>query len=786
MKNVLLVKNRVAFLFVFFSFLAIMPASSQFSTAYIRAHWSCGSGAYNSMVYFDTLMYASTPDHLYYLIDPNYNITSDSLPNVGTYTPSIMKFHVGRDLSLYALTDTVVMKLTSSGWLNTGFSTGSGIRDIAVDQNGVIWTITNIPLVPGTSEIKRFDGVLTHTIPSFQLSYWEDQVFKADDSGAVWVGNFNGLLRYDTSSFTHYYSNQVAYELQLDSIGNLYFILDSVLMKHDSNGFTALQNLPLYGWHEMTSTIYNGNFYLFYKSSWYDGALVEVTPTAINQISLGGMTFCSDSTYACLTFDNSAKLWVLGKNFSETGGNIYVHDTLLTASISGKIFHDVNQNGIYDGGDLPLPGVEIFNNFTYLTDTSDVNGDYTFSMPPVFGAQWVSSQIPIYLPAPWTFTTPGQQFYSSIDSLNVTGINHGLYAPPATPNLRVYAFGAICPPGFNSHLNCFVQNVSTTTLYNIDTWFVNSSVFDTCISQVAPATISQNIYYWLIDSLLPLGSKVITLTLPMDSTTPLGSPYKLAFYVNHPMDLYHTDDSIFVQGFVSGSFDPNDKLVVPDRPEKTIAPEELLTYTIRFQNTGTAPATKVVLRDTLSQHLDLSTLRFIGSSHPYTYAFYSGNEMVITYDNINLPDSGANYAGSMGAITFSIKPLSGLSGGTKIHNEAYIYFDFNQPIKTNQTESIISIISVEDSRPFVKPEIVVWPNPTRGLVNVSHQDMKSNVPCSLTLFDVSGRRVVSIHRPGVMNSIELDLTGLENGIYIGIVEMNRTKYHFRVVKSNSF
>lgn len=784
MKKVLLIKIWLIIFVALLSFITSIPAISQVSQTFIRTSWSCGGGSFNSLVSFDTLIYASTPDNHYYLIDNNYNMTMDSLPDVGTYTPSIKKFYIGRDNALYALTDTVVMKLTSSGWLNTGFVTGTGIRDIAVDQNGVIWTITNLPLVPGTSELKRFDGLLTHTIPSFYYPYWVDHNFKADDSGAVWLGTHDGLLRYDTSSFTQFFPNQNAYEIHIDSIGNLFFLLDTILMKRDSNGFSTLHNLPVFPVWDMATTIYNGNYYLFHKN-WSTGgaALYEFTLAAINQVGLGGMTFCSDSTYSCLTFDHTAKFWIMGKNLTESGGNIYVQDTTLAASVSGKVFHDVNQNGIYDGGDLPMPGVEIFNQFTNLTVTSDINGDYTIPLPGVIGATWYSYQIPIYLPSPWSFTTPDYQTYSTLDGLNVTGIDHGLYAP-ATTNLRVYGFGALLPPGFDSYANFYVQNVSTTTLYNIDTWFVNSSVFDTCISQVPPTTVNQNIYYWLIDSLTPLGTKMFPLVLPMDSTTALGLPVNFAFYINHPLDLYSGDDSIIVQSVVSGSFDPNDKQVVPDRPEKTIAPEELLTYTIRFQNTGTAPATRVVLRDTLSQNLDLSTLKFIGSSHPYTYAFYPGNEMVITYENINLPDSGANFAESMGAITFTVQPLPGLPNGAQITNDAYIYFDFNQPIQTNQTLSIISIISVDQPKPESPySKLHVWPNPARGSVTLTHSGLIADQQYRIEIYDPQGKLIASKYYSVSNKNIEIDISGLTNGIYVGVILIDGIPVAFRLVKS---
>lgn len=69
---------------------------------------------------------------------------------------------------------------------------------------------------------------------------------------------------------------------------------------------------------------------------------------------------------------------------------------------------------------------------------------------------------------------------------------------------------------------------------------------------------------------------------------------------------------------ISCAYDPNDKMVSPegfDVPHYTLKTDTLL-YTIRFQNTGNDTAFVVKIRDTLSTHLDYSTFRFIGSSHP--------------------------------------------------------------------------------------------------------------------------------------------------------------------------
>jgi uncharacterized repeat protein (TIGR01451 family) len=141
------------------------------------------------------------------------------------------------------------------------------------------------------------------------------------------------------------------------------------------------------------------------------------------------------------------------------------------------------------------------------------------------------------------------------------------------------------------------------------------------------------------------------------------------------------------------SFDPNDKQVIPvgltaENYTSTHAP---LRYTIRFQNTGTDVAYRVVVVDTLSTDLDLSTFQVEAVSHGYQLAVLGKVKPVLTFtfDHIMLPDSSHDQAGSNGLIQFSIKPKANLPVKTKIENFADIFFDYNEAVRTNTTTSRI-------------------------------------------------------------------------------------------------
>ncbi|MFM7104319.1 MAG: hypothetical protein ACKOW8_02275, partial [Flavobacteriales bacterium] len=155
-------------------------------------------------------------------------------------------------------------------------------------------------------------------------------------------------------------------------------------------------------------------------------------------------------------------------------------------------------------------------------------------------------------------------------------------------------------------------------------------------------------------------------------------------------DLPSGDESPFVDqycGEVVGSFDPNDKQGFPGGVGETfdILPGQQLQYLIRFQNTGTAPAYTVVIRDTLDEDLDIFSVTPGASSHDYSFTMYGERVLQWTFNNIMLPDSFANEEQSHGFITFTVNQMPDLADGSQITNSAAIYFDSNEPVITNTT-----------------------------------------------------------------------------------------------------
>jgi len=137
-----------------------------------------------------------------------------------------------------------------------------------------------------------------------------------------------------------------------------------------------------------------------------------------------------------------------------------------------------------------------------------------------------------------------------------------------------------------------------------------------------------------------------------------------------------------------GAYDPNDKQGWPlgYGPNRFIEEGQPLDYLIRFQNTGTDTAFTVVVLDTLAEWLDPASIAPGASSHAYQFALSGQGILSFRFENILLPDSNVNEAASHGFVKFRVKQRDAVPLGTAITNRAAIYFDFNAPVITNETQ----------------------------------------------------------------------------------------------------
>lgn len=213
---------------------------------------------------------------------------------------------------------------------------------------------------------------------------------------------------------------------------------------------------------------------------------------------------------------------------------------------------------------------------------------------------------------------------------------------------------------------------------------------------------------------------------------------------------------------VTGSYDPNDKLVQPANVYD-VASDSLLYYTIRFQNTGNDTAFTVLVVDTLPATVSVSSFLPGASSHPYTYDLNAQGIVQFTFNDILLPDSNVNEAASHGLVAFSVRPDQGLALGTLISNSADIYFDFNPPVRT--PPAVVSYGLITDVPLVLKREqLLVYPVPVRGsLTAVLPADFQGH---RLTITALDGRLVATAPVQQVTDKLLIPVDGLTQGAYV--------------------
>ncbi|MFK8010345.1 MAG: T9SS type A sorting domain-containing protein [Saprospiraceae bacterium] len=223
-----------------------------------------------------------------------------------------------------------------------------------------------------------------------------------------------------------------------------------------------------------------------------------------------------------------------------------------------------------------------------------------------------------------------------------------------------------------------------------------------------------------------------------------------------------------------GAFDPNDKQAFPRGygDQNYLHANTDIEYLIRFQNTGTDTAFNIVVLDTLSNFLDIGSFRLGASSHPVDFEILGNGLAIFKFNNIMLPDSNVNLAGSQGFVQFKISQKNDLPIGTILENDAAIYFDFNEPIITNTAFHTIgeNFISVNTQKLFL-PNLTVrtFPNPFEDLVQFEIDGTQFD-QIQLNVYDLTGRLIrTSSHTE---NQFSFYRNQLLSGMYFYTLEGN--------------
>lgn len=409
-------------------------------------------------------------------------------------------------------------------------------------------------------------------------------------------------------------------------------------------------------------------------------------------------------------------------------------------TINGNIILDADNDGC-DSEDVVYPNLmlQTTNGLEESVFLSNTDGSYTMPIPE--GNYTITPQ----LENPTYFTVTPASIFVDFPSEASPFLQDFCITPNGTYNdLEI----TIMPmedarPGFDTDYKLIYKNKGTTILSGTIEFGYNDDLMN--LLSATPVADSQAVgnLSWNYSNLLPFETReiafIMTLNTPTNPTFPLNGDDVLEFVTSiNPTETDETeDDNMFtLNQVVVNSYDPNDKTCLEGL---MITPEQVgdyVHYRIRFENTGTASAVNVVVKDVIDvTKYDISTFVPLHASHTYETRIRNNNEVEFIFENIQLPFDDAN---NDGYIFFKIKTLPSLVLGDSFSNQAEIYFDFNFPIITNNETTVVEEnLSIDEFD--LSNSLRLYPNPSGTYFEIQNVNRISLE--TIELYDISGKKL---------------------------------------------
>lgn len=455
-------------------------------------------------------------------------------------------------------------------------------------------------------------------------------------------------------------------------------------------------------------------------------------------INIGGYTQCHTSSYC-----------------SFTPGGLTYH------TITGSHTYDTNNNGcdLSDTAVFPNFKVNLQNGSASSFYVADASGAYSFypqdgnyNLVPVIEHPGyfnvTPSAVAIQFPQQ---NSPVQQSFC----VTPNGIHHDVEAQiiPLNP----------ARPGFDVRYVIVYQNKGNQIESGTISYAFNDAVLD--LLSANPSTNTQVINYlnWNFTDLQPFETRRILVDFNLNSpleTPPVNSGSILDFTLSvntTQTDEMPEDNTFVLHQTVVNSFDPNDKTCLEGNTIPLDKVGDYLHYLIRFENTGTAPAQHIVVKDVIdASKFDVSSLIPTIGSHPFFTKISNGNKVEFIFENIQLPFDDAH---NDGYVAFKIKTKADLVLGNTLSNSANIYFDYNAPIITNTATTTVSN-ALANTAFEVDAWVAIAPNPVQDVFEIQ---MNENIQLqSWKIYNTLGQLLMS----GDSSQKSMDVSALDTGTYL--------------------
>ena len=151
-----------------------------------------------------------------------------------------------------------------------------------------------------------------------------------------------------------------------------------------------------------------------------------------------------------------------------------------------------------------------------------------------------------------------------------------------------------------------------------------------------------------------------------------------------------------------------------------------------------------------------------------------GNTVRYRFAGINLPHAAGE---NQGYVLFKIKAKENIEAGEKLENEASIFFDFNEAIKTNKYSTLIIDVSSSTFDKSLNEQFLISPSPATQGTTVKAK-ISDNDNYILSIYSLGGKL---IDKRSLRSEINYPTSHLEKGIYILELKSQTKRYVKKLV-----
>ncbi|MCC6720775.1 MAG: T9SS type A sorting domain-containing protein [Bacteroidia bacterium] len=613
-----------------------------------------------------------------------------------------------------------------------------GIDDYFTDfeySNNKIWAIGLFatPFDPYNKAFKVFENNVWKNITSSPYNNGFEGFGKFNDSLIVTGVDYDGYINFSLKSNNWKEISNGLYQWKIMSVSDIHQVKNILWVSGKFVNETTKKTASIAYWNGNVWTVPNID---------YIGNDVKIYGE--NEVYISG----SFVTHQGLILNKTGKI---------------LHDKAL---LTGKVFYDNNQNCTqeFDENNLQEILVKIMPENVYIP--TDYNGRFFIPVEPEISQHIVNIETPKYY-----ISTCGTKIVNTSDQLTNAGLDFGIipYGSHYDVSVSVSDFtGWRARLGFDENYRICITNRGNQNINEAILEFTPDNLIQFTEFSIVPFSYKQNKIIWKINSLNKGETICILAKAKIPVELQLGNKicHKANVILNELNDDDRTNNFDTLTQKLVAAIDPNDKTTKQDY--KISTQTSSIDYKIRFQNTGIDTAYNIQIIDTLDPNFVISANKgvIMSSSHNYELApiawLQNGKyryKYAWIFRNVLLPDKKVNEELSNGFIDFKINLKDKLEVGTNIKNRAYIYFDFQEAVITNDAVNIVSnSASVKNLK---ASKIKIHPNPAHNYITIENTDFEK---LTIQVENILGKSVLNVIVEPQSKKL-IDVSEFSKGIY---------------------